>query len=237
MKEGGTCPAKVAWADMGVAGYREVWQLQEALLNSLKEGKTTSEAEAGYLLLVEHPHVYTLGKNGKQDNMLASAAQLQKSHAELIKVNRGGDITYHGPGQLVAYPIVRLDRLGIGVREYVHRLEEVIIRTVGAYELAGERMEKAAGVWLAADTPTAKKICAIGVRCSHAITMHGFALNVNTDMTYFGYINPCGLGKGVTSLEKETGSKVSMDDVKKLVLRHFGAVFAVELTGLKRPVL
>ncbi|MDR2814085.1 MAG: lipoyl(octanoyl) transferase LipB, partial [Prevotellaceae bacterium] len=204
MKEKDEYPATVAWTDMGVVDYREAWQVQENLLNSLKEEKP--EGKAGYLLLVEHPHVYTLGRNGKPGNMLANAAQLQAHHAELVRVNRGGDITYHGPGQLVAYPIVRLDRLGVGVREYVHRLEEVVIRTVGAYGLAGERMDKATGVWLATGTPNAGKICAVGVRCSHAITMHGFALNVSTDLTYFTFINPCGFAdKGVTSLEKETG--------------------------------
>jgi lipoyl(octanoyl) transferase len=221
---------------MGVVDYREAWQLQEALLDSLKAENPASGNEAGYLLLVEHPHVYTLGRNGKPDNMIATAAQLRERHAELIRVNRGGDITYHGPGQLVAYPILKLYRLGIGVREYVHRLEEVVIRAVGGCGLAGERMEKASGVWLEPRTPAARKICAVGVRCSRAITMHGFALNVSTDMTYFSCINPCGfVEKGVTSLEKETGKKVSMNDVKQLVLRHFAVVFGVELTVLNRP--
>ena len=148
-------------------------------------------------------------------------------------MNRGGDITYHGPGQLVAYPILNLHRLGIGARDYVHRLDEVAIRTVGAYGLTGERLEKASGVWIAPGTPAARKICAVGVRCSRAITMHGFALNVSTDLSCFGYINPCGFAdKGVTSLQKETGKPAGMDDVKQLVLRHFAAVFAVELTAL-----
>jgi lipoyl(octanoyl) transferase len=233
MKAKGDSPAKVAWTDLGVADYREAWRLQEALLDSLKEENPAGASEAGYLLLVEHPHVYTLGRNGKPDNMLANAAQLQERRAELIEVNRGGDITYHGPGQLVAYPIVKLDRLGIGVREYVHRLEEVVIRAVGACGVAGERMEKASGVWLEPRTPAARKVCAVGVRCSRAITMHGFALNVSTDLSYFGCINPCGFAdKGVTSLEKEAGRPVSMDEVKPLVLRHFAAVFGVELTAL-----
>lgn len=233
MREQDECAPKVAWTDMGTVGYREAWQLQETLLDSLKTEAPAGAHEAGYLLLVEHPHVYTLGRNGKPGNMLASAAQLQERHAELIRVNRGGDITYHGPGQLVAYPIARLDRLGTGVREYVHRLEEVAIRTVGGCGVRGERMEKASGVWLEPGTPKARKICAVGVRCSHAITMHGFALNVNTDLSCFGYINPCGFAdKGVTSLQKETGKEVSMDDVKQLVLRHFAAVFGVALTEL-----
>jgi lipoyl(octanoyl) transferase len=232
MRQAGEHPA-VAWTDMGVVDYREAWQRQEALLDSLKKEDPTESSSAGYLLLVEHPHVYTLGRNGKPDNMLASAAQLRERGAELIRVNRGGDITYHGPEQLVAYPIVRLDRLGIGVKEYVHRLEEVVIRAVGAYGLAGERMERATGVWLATGTPSARKICAVGVRCSHAITMHGFALNVNTDMSCFDLINPCGLAdKGVTSLERETGKKVSMDEVKQLVVRHFAEVFEVEMKPL-----
>ncbi|MDR0566813.1 MAG: lipoyl(octanoyl) transferase LipB [Prevotellaceae bacterium] len=233
MKEAGERPATVAWADLGLVDYRRAWQLQEALLDSLREDAPAKAREAGYLLLLEHPHVYTLGRNGKPDNLLASAAQLQARGAELIRVNRGGDITYHGPGQLVAYPILKLHRLGIGARDYVHRLEEVAIRTVGAYGLTGERLEKASGVWIAPGTPAARKICAVGVRCSRAITMHGFALNVSTDLSCFGYINPCGFAdKGVTSLQKETGKPAGLDDVKQLVLRHFAAVFAVELTAL-----
>jgi lipoyl(octanoyl) transferase len=221
---------KVGWIDLRAMGYREAWQLQESLLEKLREESPAEQAQAGYLLLVEHPHVYTLGRNGKPENMLASAAQLQARQAELIEVNRGGDITYHGPGQLVAYPVVRLGDLGIGIREYVRQLEEVVIRTLGAYGVAGERMEKAAGVWLDVGTPAARKICAIGVRCSCSVTMHGFALNVSADLTYFGCINPCGFtDKGVTSLEKETGKKVDMDGVKKLILQSFSAVFGVEL--------
>jgi lipoyl(octanoyl) transferase len=226
--------AKVLWADMGILSYRKAWQLQQALMDKLREEKSaeksTEASASGYLLLVEHPHVYTLGRNGNRSNMLASAAQLKARQAELVEVDRGGDITYHGPGQLVVYPIVRMDDLGVGVREYVHRLEEVVVRTVGAYGVTAGRMEKAAGVWLGVGTPAARKICAIGIRCSHAITMHGFALNVNPDLTCFGDINPCGFAdKGVTSLEKETGQKVAMEGVKKFVLQRFSDVFGVTL--------
>ncbi|MDR1022832.1 MAG: lipoyl(octanoyl) transferase LipB [Prevotellaceae bacterium] len=220
----------VKWTDVGTLGYREAWQLQQTLMGKLKAEAPTEDSVSGYLLLVEHPHVYTLGRNGNRSNMLASAAQLKARQAELVEVDRGGDITYHGPGQLVVYPILRLGDLGTGVREYVRRLEEVVVRTVGAYGVAGGRMEKAAGVWLDAATPAARKICAIGIRCSRGVTMHGFALNVSTDLTCFGDINPCGFAdRGVTSLEKETGRKVDMEGVKTLIRQHFSDVFGVTL--------
>ncbi|MDR1341665.1 MAG: lipoyl(octanoyl) transferase LipB [Prevotellaceae bacterium] len=226
----------VLWTDMGVLSYRKAWQLQQALMDRLKSADPAEGSVSGYLLLVEHPHVYTLGRNGNRSNMLASAAQLKARQAELVEVDRGGDITYHGPGQLVVYPIVRLGDLGIGVREYVHRLEEVVVRTVGAYGVAGGRMEKAAGVWLDAATPAARKICAIGIRCSHGVTMHGFALNVSADLTCFGDINPCGFAdRGVTSLEKETGRKVDMEGVKMLVRQRFSDVFGVALSEKISP--
>jgi lipoic acid synthetase len=206
--------------------YREAWQQQQALLEQLKREKQAGAAAAHHLLLVEHPHVYTLGRNGSAANLLAAASGVQ---AELIRVDRGGDITYHGPGQLVAYPIFCLDALGIGIKDYVHRLEEVVMRVVARYGLQGQRMDGATGVWIDAGTPAARKICAIGIRCSQSVTMHGFALNVNTDLSYFNLINPCGFAdRGVTSIAKETGKEAPLEEVKALVVRHIEEVFGLQ---------
>jgi lipoyl(octanoyl) transferase len=232
----------MAWTDLQTLDYRTAWRHQEYLLERLAGEKPAGDSHAGYLLLTEHPHVYTLGKNGKQENMLLDAIQLRAREAELIRVDRGGDITYHGPGQLVAYPVVRLDVMETGIREYIRRMEEVVIRCIGAYGLKGDRMEGATGVWLDAQAPSARKICAIGVRCSRSVTMHGFALNVNTDLSYFNHIHPCGFAdKGVTSLEREIGKKAGMDEVKQLVLLHFGEIFGTELTKddgiIEKPII
>lgn len=217
------------YRDLGRRDYREVWKLQQELLEKIKKQKSDGEKTSNYLLFVEHPHVYTLGKSGNEANMLINAIQLRAKQAEFIKVDRGGDITYHGPGQLVAYPVVDMENFGLGVKEYVHQLEEVVIRTIGSYGIDGYRSEGATGVWLEPDRPGARKICAIGVKCSHYVTMHGFALNVNTDLNYFSYIHPCGfVDKGVTSLEKEVGAKVDLEDLKKVTLREFSEVFGME---------
>lgn len=212
--------------DLGRAGYREVWERQTALQQECIACKLKGERGRDCLLFVEHPHVYTLGKSGDEANMLMNAIQLRAKHAEFIHVDRGGDITYHGPGQLVVYPIFDIEHFHFGVKEYVHALEEVVIRTVGDYGIRAERLEGATGVWLDAHAPGARKICAIGIKCSHYVTMHGFALNVNTDLKYFHYIHPCGFrDKGVTSIAKEVGYTVSMMEVKEKVLTHFYAVF------------
>ena len=196
----------VEFVDFGQRGYRETWDYQEQLLDTLIHAKLQGQTVTGQLIFVEHLPVYTIGKSGNAANMLLNPMQLAEKHVECIKVDRGGDITYHGPGQLVAYPIIDLDQLEIGVKEYVHRLEEIVIRTVADYGISGERLEGATGVWLESHTPRARKICAIGVKCSRSITMHGLALNVNTDLTYFSNINPCGfVDKGVTSIEREVG--------------------------------
>lgn len=217
------------YRDLGRRDYREVWKLQQELLEKIKKQKSDREKTSNYLLFVEHPHVYTLGKSGNEANMLINAIQLRAKQAEFIKVDRGGDITYHGPGQLVAYPVVDMENFGLGVKEYVHQLEEVVIRTIGRYGIDGYRSEGATGVWLEPNRPGARKICAIGVKCSHYVTMHGFALNVNTDLNYFSYIHPCGfVDKGVTSLEKEVGAKVDLEDLKKVTLREFSEVFGME---------
>ena len=211
--------------------YREAWALQERLHEEVKAAKLQGVDTVNYLLFVEHPHVYTLGKSGDEANMLISAIQLQAEHAEFVKVNRGGDITYHGPGQLVVYPIIDMANFGLGVKDYVDRLEEVVIRTIEEYGIKGERLEGATGVWIEAHTPRARKICAIGIRCSRFVTMHGFALNVNTDLNYFHYINPCGFrDKGVTSIAQELRREISLQEVKERVKYHFVDLFGMELT-------
>lgn len=215
--------------DLKILSYRAAWEKQEFLLEKLKEEKRAGKTSINYLLLVEHPHVYTLGRNGSKQNLLIDTIQLKAKDAEFIQVDRGGDITYHGYGQLVAYPIIRLDAFEMGVKEYVFKLEEVIIKTIANYNLKGERLNGAIGVWLDADTKNARKICAIGIRCSEFVTMHGFALNVNTNLNYFNYINPCGfVDKGVTSIEKELNYKVDFDEVKNLIIRNFEDVFGMD---------
>lgn len=215
--------------DLGNRGYREVWEMQNKWMEEVKAEKLAGKIPRDYLVFVEHPPVYTLGKSGNEANMLISSLQLRAAHAEFIKVDRGGDITFHGPGQLVAYPILDLESLHLGVKEYVERLEEIVIRTLADYGIEGGRLPGATGVWLAPGRAGARKICAIGVKCSRYVTMHGFALNVNTDLNYFNYIHPCGfVDKGVTSMEKETGRRLDMDEVKLKVLRCFQ-----ELLGLQ----
>lgn len=216
--------------DLGTMPYREAWAKQERLLESIKAAKEKGEGTENYLLFVEHPHVYTLGKSGDEANMLVNAARLRAEHAEFVRVDRGGDITYHGPGQLVVYPVIDMANFGVGVKDYVDRLEEVVIRTVRQYGIAGERLAGATGVWVEPHSLRARKICAIGIRCSRFVTMHGFALNVNTDLDYFHYINPCGFrDKGVTSIAREIGREVPMPEVKELVKRQFEALFGMEL--------
>lgn len=221
---------KVQVVDLGLRGYREVWELQEESLEEAKRLKQKNEPVRNKLLLVEHHPVYTLGKSGNEANMLISSIQLRAKHAEFIKVDRGGDITFHGPGQLVAYPVLDLEELGIGVKEYVYRLEEVVIRTIAEYGIRGERLDGATGVWIEPASPHARKICAIGVKCSRYITMHGFALNVNTDLNYFNYIHPCGfVDKGVTSIQREVGREVDLKEVKEKILNHFTTVLDMDL--------
>ena len=220
---------KTYFVDLGVASYIPVWQQQEKLHNEIIAAKLKGENTKNYLLFVEHNHVYTLGKSGNEANMLINAIQLQAAQAEFVKVNRGGDITYHGPGQLVVYPIIDMANFSVGVKDYVDRLEEVVIRTVGEYGIIGERLEGATGVWIESHTPRARKICAIGIKCSRFVTMHGFALNVNTDLKYFNYINPCGfVDKGVTSIAKEVGHEISMAEVKDVVKHYFEILFGMD---------
>ncbi len=218
------------FSDLGIRDYRKVWEMQQRVLEEVKQRKMQGKAVPGYLFFVEHPPVYTLGKSGKEANMLMDALQLRARCAEFIKVDRGGDITFHGPGQLVVYPVVDLESFGMGVKEYVWALEEVVIGTLGKYGLSGSRVDGATGVWLGTDTLDERKICAIGVKCSRYVTMHGFALNVNTDLSYFDAIHPCGfVDKGVTSLQKELKRAVDMEEVKAEVLRQFQTVMDMKI--------
>jgi lipoyl(octanoyl) transferase len=181
----------------------------------------------GTLIFVEHPNVYTLGRSGSENNLLLDYIQLKSKDAAFYKIDRGGDITYHGPGQIVGYPIFDLEVIHIGLKEYIFRIEEAIIRSAGEFEIACSRLEGGTGVWIDPEIPgRARKICAIGVKASKFITMHGFAFNVNTDLTYFNYINPCGFtDKGVTSIEKETGRRADMNEVKEILKNRLREVF------------
>lgn len=202
--------------DWGMVPYAEAWERQRTYFDAVVEAKQQGRPHPDRLILVEHPPVYTLGRSGKDGNMLLSEAQLQAIGATLYHIDRGGDITFHGPGQLVAYPILNLEHYDLGLKAYIHLLEEAVIRTCAAYGVRGDRVEGATGVWLDVGTPRERKICAIGVRSSHFVTMHGLALNVNTDLNFFRYIHPCGfIDKGVTSLAVEVGRPVEMAEVKE----------------------
>ena len=221
--------ANFNYEDVGLKDYKDCWDYQEEILANIQAEKKANggSTELNRFLLVEHPHVYTLGKSGDEQNLLIHGEFLKKIDATFYKINRGGDITYHGPGQLVGYPIIDLEHYNIGVREYIEKMEDAIIATLAHYGLTGSRKEGATGVWLDAEIPAkSRKICAIGVRVSRYVTMHGFALNVNTDMRYFNYINPCGfLTYGVTSLERELGKKMDMDEVKAAVKEKFNEIY------------
>lgn len=204
------------YQDWGLKEYNEAWQYQEKLFTATLALKQKGEPTSNYLVFCEHPHVYTLGKSGDEHNLLLNYIQLQAKNASFVQTNRGGDITYHGPGQIVGYPIVDLENFGIGLRRYIELLEESIIEFLALYGLKGDRLAGATGVWLDSDTPKARKICAIGVRSSRYVTMHGFALNISTDLSYFTHINPCGFtDKGVTSLTNETGTVIDFERAKE----------------------
>ncbi|CAA0154457.1 Lipoate biosynthesis protein B LipB (Octanoyltransferase) [Tenacibaculum maritimum] len=215
--------------------YKETWDYQSDLLQSIIDLKIKNRREGtniptkNYFLFVEHPHVYTLGKSGNMSNLLLNEEQLRQKGATFYKINRGGDITYHGPGQIVGYPILDLENFFTDIHKYLRLLEEAIILTIGEYGLKGERSEGETGVWLDVGTPFARKICAMGIRTSRWVTMHGFALNVNTNLGYFDNIIPCGIrGKAVTSMEAELGRKISEEEVKSKILVHFKTLFEVE---------
>ena len=204
--------------DWNLMAYPEAWNRQEALFDEVVAAKKAGEHYTNRIILCEHPHVYTLGRSGKERNMLLTDEQLHAIGATYHHIDRGGDITYHGPGQLVCYPIICLEDFKLGLKSYLHLLEEAVIRTCSHYGIKSGRVDGATGVWIDIGTPRERKICAMGVRSSHFVTMHGLALNVNTDLKYFGYINPCGFtDKGVTSIEKETGTQVPMDEVCRIL--------------------
>jgi lipoyl(octanoyl) transferase len=227
----------VQFENLGTIDYKEAWDYQEKLFRDVVEAKQENKRSddplptPNFLLFCEHPHVYTLGKSGKESNLLINEEFLKSKGATLFKINRGGDITYHGPGQLVGYPILDLNNFRLSIKSYIHELEEVIIRTLQHFEIVATRSDGATGVWIDANMPSrARKICAIGVRTSHWVSMHGFALNVNTDLDYFNYIVPCGIhGKGVTTLEKELGRHISMEDIQHRLLHAFKEVFGMEI--------
>ncbi|MNX50370.1 Octanoyltransferase [compost metagenome] len=227
---------KIQLQDLGSNDYKSTWEYQEELFKDIVDLKIKNRREEleletpNYLLFVEHPHVYTLGKSGDFENLLLNEKQLEAKGATFYKINRGGDITYHGPGQIVGYPILDLENFFTDIHKYLRFLEESIILTLEEYGLKCGRSEGETGVWLDVGTPFARKICALGVRASRWVTMHGFALNVNVDLGYFDNIIPCGIrGKGVTSLQVELGvEKVDEDEVKAKIVKHLTQLFEAE---------
>jgi lipoyl(octanoyl) transferase len=223
--------------DLGLMDYKDAWDLQESLLKEsvdLKVANRSNESTLipiNHLLFCEHPHVYTLGKSGKPEHLLLDEEQLAQVSATYYKINRGGDITYHGPGQLVMYPIIDLEQFFTDIHKYLRFLEEAVILTLQDYGIQADRYVGLTGVWIEPNTPSARKICAMGVKCSRWITMHGIGFNINSDLSYFSNIVPCGIDdKAVTSLEKELGRKVSMEEVKHRLLIHMVAVFGFNTT-------
>ncbi|MBT4413673.1 MAG: lipoyl(octanoyl) transferase LipB [Polaribacter sp.] len=221
--------------DLLVKDYKETWEFQSELLQEIVDVKIKNrrnnlqESTKNHFLFVEHPHVYTLGKSGDLSNLLLNEKQLEAKGATFYKINRGGDITYHGPGQIVGYPILDLENFFTDIHKYLRLLEESIILTIAEYGLKGVRSEGETGVWLDVGTPFARKICALGIRSSRWVTMHGFALNVNTNLGYFDNIIPCGIkGKAVASMESELGRKIDTNEVKQKILKHFKTLFEVD---------
>jgi lipoyl(octanoyl) transferase len=221
--------------NLGIKDYKETWDYQTDLLQEIVDTKisnrkdSTSIATKNHFIFVEHPHVYTLGKSGDLDNLLLNERQLKEKGATFYKINRGGDITYHGPGQIVGYPILDLENFFTDIHKYLRLLEETIILTIAEYGLKGERSKGETGVWLDVGTPFARKICALGIRSSRWVTMHGFALNVSPNLGYFDNIIPCGIrGKAVASMEVELGKKIPIEDVQEKILKHFTALFEVD---------
>ncbi|GGG34638.1 octanoyltransferase [Croceivirga lutea] len=235
---------KVLLKDLGHKDYKETWDYQETLFKGIVDTKIKNRREeAGletpnYFLFVEHPHVFTLGKSGDMDNLLVDEKKLEEKGAKFYKINRGGDITYHGPGQIVGYPILDLDNFFTDIHKYLRFLEEMVILTLAEYGLKAERSKGETGVWLDVGTPFARKICAMGVRASRWVTMHGFALNVNANLGYFDMMIPCGIkDKAVTSLNVELGKKqIDVEEVQQKLLKHFTKLFEVELIKEKTSV-
>ena len=227
---------KVSFKDLGLIDYKECWDFQEELFAEILAVKSSNRKENktvetnNHLIFCEHPHVYTLGKSGNEKNLLVNEDYLKSRGATFHKINRGGDITYHGPGQLVGYPILDLDNFFTDIHKYLRFLEEAIILTLKEYGLESERSPGETGVWFDVGTPKARKICALGVKSSRWVTMHGFAFNVNSDLSYFGNIIPCGItDKSVTSLQKELGMEVDMNEVRKKLKAHLVELFEMEI--------
>jgi len=227
---------KVSFKDLGLIDYKQCWDFQEELFAEIlavkssnrKENKTVSTKN--HLIFCEHPHVYTLGKSGDEKNLLVNEDYLKSRGATFHKINRGGDITYHGPGQIVGYPILDLDNFFTDIHKYLRFLEEAVILTLKEYGLESERSPGETGVWFDVGTPKARKICALGVKSSRWVTMHGFAFNVNSDLSYFGNIIPCGItDKSVTSLQKELGMAVDMNEVRNKLKAHLVKLFEMEI--------
>ena len=221
--------------NLGVKDYKDTWDYQTMLLQEIVDIKidnrrnNNNQTTPNHFLFVEHPHVYTLGKSGDLSNLLLNEQQLKDKGATFYKINRGGDITYHGPGQIVGYPILDLENFFTDIHKYLRLLEEAIILTIAEYGLKGERSDGETGVWLDVGTPFARKICALGIRSSRWVTMHGFALNVSPNLGYFDNIIPCGIrGKAVASMEVELGKKIRLEEVQEKILKHFKALFEVE---------
>lgn len=223
---------QIKYIDLGLKEYKEAWKIQEETHIMVQEYRNneSSKDNAGSLIFCEHPNVYTLGKSGQSNNLLINEDFLAKINASFYKSNRGGDITYHGPGQIVGYPIFDLEKMKIGIRDYIYQIEEAIILTLSDFSIHSTRLEGATGVWLNTGMPNERKICAIGVRVSRAITMHGFALNVNTNLDYFSHINPCGFqNKDITSMQKELDTEINFDKVKSILKNKIEEIFSIKI--------
>jgi lipoyl(octanoyl) transferase len=227
---------KVTCEFLGLIDYKEAWDYQEKLLKeaidlkiAFRNGQTT-EVPHNYLLFCQHPHVYTLGKSGKQEHLLLNEEQLKVHEATYYKINRGGDITYHGPGQLVVYPIFDLEQFFTDIHKYMRLLEEAVILTLTDFGIESGRVEGLTGVWIEGDTDRARKICAMGVKCSRWVTMHGIGFNVNTDLNYFSHIIPCGIDdKAVTSMQQELGAELDINEVSEKLLNHLAYLFEFKI--------
>ena len=226
---------KINFQDLGTKDYKATWNYQEELFKEIVDLKIKNRREEtqietpNYFLFVQHPHVYTLGKSGDLSNLLLSEKQLQEKEATFYKINRGGDITYHGPGQIVGYPILDLENFFTDIHKYLRFLEEVIILTLAEYNITATRSDGETGVWLGVGTPFVRKICALGVRASRWVTMHGFAFNVNANLGYFDNIIPCGIkDKAVTSLHVELGREIDEVEIKEKIIKHFAKLFEAE---------
>ena len=223
---------EVHYTNLGLVDYKEAWDLQESLfaetiaLKIARRNGETEELTKNRILFCEHPHVYTLGKSGNENHFLLNEKSLALYSATYYKINRGGDITYHGPGQLVVYPILDLDYFFSDIHKYLRYLEESVIQTIATYGVVGERMDGLTGVWIEPNTPRERKICAFGVKCSRWVTMHGIGFNINTDLTYFNHIIPCGIeDKSVTSLQKELGRPVDFEEVSTILKEKLASLF------------